>query len=332
MFSVDLSNSGISTVFESVPNLEHRESSSVDDSPLFIKPPGFRPNSLFVGRRDELAEVHKMLFNERRRSEGTSAVLLQCLPGGGKTHLARQYVYEHKEDFPGGIFWLQAKSLEQLAAGYWDIARKAALKTSSHEDVKSSEDPQGFIKLVRKWLNHRHDWLMILDGIHFNRDSDGLRQFIPDSTSTCLIYTSTEKSVGGDFHFMNPQVLRLPPLSARMAQRLLLLELNKKEPFSQDELRYSMDLVQAMQFLPLVIHAIAQRLKMTDEPLGRFARTYAAGPRLRDLGAYNSVVEQLKLLGCHEALNLIHILCFFSQQIPVEMIVLGEYVPFNRYS
>src|SRR2546423_9927882 len=94
----------------------------------FIKPPGFRPNSLFVGREAELTEMHKMLFDKKRRAEGTSAVLLQCLPGGGKTCLARQYVYAHREDFPGGIFWVRAKSKEQLAAGFSGISPKSGLQ------------------------------------------------------------------------------------------------------------------------------------------------------------------------------------------------------------
>jgi hypothetical protein len=264
-----------------------------------------------------------MLFDKKRRAEGTSAVLIQSMPGGGKTHLARQYVYEHKDDYPGGIFWLRAKSQSELAAGFWDIARKAALKPSmTNEDSKSLEDPQQFIEVVKKWLNHRHDWLMVLDGIHFD-DPDGLRRFIPDSRNTGLIYTSTEKSASGNYHFMNPQIIKLPLLSAREAQQLLLLELDKREPFSKDDLKNSMELVQAMGLLPVVIHVVAQRLKATDEPLSRFARSYASEPKLRGLGAYVAVVEQLKMLGAHEALNLIYILSFFSQHIPVEMIALG---------
>jgi len=39
------------------------------------------------------------------------------------------------------------------------------------------------------------------------------------------------------------------------------------------------------------------------------------------------VVDQLKILGAYEALNLMYILCFFSQHIPVEMIHLGEFLP-----
>jgi hypothetical protein len=117
--------------------------------------------------------------------------------------------------------------------------------------------------------------------------------------------------------------MKLPLLSAREAQRLLLLELDKKEPFMKDDLKYSMELVQSMGFLPVVIHAVAQRLKATDEPLGKFSRSFAAEPRLRALDAYTAVVDQLKVLGAYEALNLIYILCFFSSLIPVEMISLG---------
>ncbi|KAB8292912.1 hypothetical protein EYC80_007277 [Monilinia laxa] len=311
----DLSNS-VQTVASIEPN------NTDDSAEYFIKPPGFRPNSIFFGRREELIEMHKMLFDERRRAQGSSAVLIQCMPGGGKTHLARQYAFEHKHEFPGGVFWIRAKSEEEITAGFWQIARKAALKPSMvNEDPRVLDNPDQFVKLVKKWLNHRSHWLLILDGIHFD---DSLRRFIPDSTNTSIIYTSTEKSVSGDHHFMNPQILKLPALSAREAQHLLLRELDKKEPFLQDDLRYSMELVQAMQFLPVVIHVVSQRLKATDEPLARYARSYASAPKgLRELQAFTSVVEQLETLGAYETLNLIHILCFFSQHVPVEMIALG---------
>lgn len=265
-----------------------------------------------------------MLFDKKRRAEGTSAVLIQSMPGGGKSHLAREYVYRHRAEYPGGIFWLRAKSTAELALGFWDVARKAVLMNleDGNELGILEKDSDQYIPVVRRWFNHRRGWLMILDGIHFNETNE-LRKFIPDSIDTGLIYTSTEKSVSGNYLFMNPQVIKLPLLSAREAQRLLLLELDKKEPFSKDDLKNSMELVQSMGFLPVVIHAVAQRLKSTEEPLARFARNYVSEPRLRGLETYKDVVKQLKLLGASETLNLIYILCFFSQHIPVEMISLG---------
>jgi len=319
VFLVALSNSAIisTSMIQSVASIEPEKTSDA----YFIKPPGFRPNSLFVGRETELAEMHRMLFDKKRRAEGTSAVLLQCLPGGGKSCLARQYVYTHFNDFPGGIFWVRAKSQEQLAAGFWDIARKVALKPSANDNDVLPKDPQQFISVVTEWFGANHDWLLVLDGIQFDR-SEALRRFIPDSKNTSLIYTSTERGVGGDHHFMNPQVIRIPLLSAREAQQLFLLELDKKNP-TTDDLKNSMELVQRMGFLPLVIHAVAQRLKATEEPLAKFTRSYASGPKLRDLDTYKFIVEQLKFARAFEALNLMNVLCFFNQYIPVEMISLG---------
>ena len=302
------------------------ENSQTEDSQLFIKPSGgFRPNSLFVGRQDEILELHRMLSDSKRRAEGTSAVLIQSMPGGGKTHLAREYVYQYRSKYPGGIFWLRAKSMIELAAGYWEIARKAALLEfdTQPDDISIDEkESERYIRVVRKWLNKRRDWLMILDGIHFN-DASELQKFIPDSIETGLIYTSTEKSVSGNHLFMNPQIIKLPLLSAREAQRLLLLELDRREPFAQEDLKNAMQLVLAMEFLPVVIHSVAQRLKSTEEPLNKFARHYASDPGLRGLFSYKEVVRQLTLLGATETLNLIYIICFFSQHIPVELISLG---------
>ena len=289
----------------------------------FIKPQGFRPNSLFVGRQEELEKMHRMLFDRRRRAEGVAAVLLQCIPGGGKTHLAREYVYKHLQDFPGGVFWVTAKSLEQLEAGFWHIAATVALKPSSDGAAQVLRDAEDFVACVIDWFTTHHDWLLVLDGIHFEHNSE-LRKFIPDNTNSSLLYTSTERSVGGDHHFMNPEVIRVPLLSAREAQELFLKELGRKNP-TTDDLSEAMKLVQRMGFLPEVIHVAAKRLKSTQEPLAKFARAYASGPKLRALDTYVAVVEQLRKSGADEALNLISILAFFSSSIPVEMISLGEF-------
>lgn len=187
-------------------------------------------------------------------------------------------------------------------------------------DGESENTRSPFIIRVRNWFSRRQDWLLILDGINF---TDSMTKFMPDNSNTSIIFTSTENSTGADHHFLNPQLMKLPNLSAREAQMLMLLELDKVEPISNDDLRYSMALVHAMGFLPLVIHSTALRLKATDEPLSRFAKKYSADPKLSGLGTYREIVKSLKQLDAFEPLILIYLLCFFGQQIPVEMISLG---------
>jgi hypothetical protein len=299
--------------------------------PLFIHPEAFRPNSYFVGREDELKALHEMLMDRKRRSEGTSAVLIQCLPGGGKTHVARQYVFQHKDDYPGGVYWVRAKSRHELEYWFWRIARNEALRGGGsgigldRRDVDELRDPKKIVPIVRRWLNAQREWLVVFDGVQF--DIPGLHEFIPDARNTSLIYTSTERAVTGDPRFDNPQVMELGLLTAQQAQDLLLLEMERKRPWSADDRAMALELVQLMGRLPLMIHVAAQHLKATREPLARYLKSYRSRPKAGDLPAYKAVREQLENRGENAALNLISLLAFFDQHLPVEMLALGTCPP-----
>lgn len=295
--------------------------------PLFIVPKPFRPNSYFVGREAELDELHRKLMDPRRRSVGTSAVLIQCLPGGGKTHLARQYVFGHREDYPGGIYWVRAKSVQEMESWYWRIAKDEALRESMEDLAQQGfdelRDPRKIVDIVRKWFNSFEDWLLVFDGIHF--DELGLKRFIPDAKNTSIVFTSTERAVSGDYEFDNPQIMELGLLPVAEAQDLLLLEMEKRKPWTQDDRSRAHDLVELMGRLPLMIHVAAQHLKATREPLSKYLRSYKNRPRVGSLPAYRAVWDQLKGRGASAALNLMSILVFYDQHIPVEMLTLGAW-------
>ena len=267
-----------------------------------------------------------MLIDRGRRSQGTSAVLIQCLPGGGKTHLARQYVFQYRQHYPGGIYWVRAKSRQELEYWYWKMAKNEAVKKlASREEPRELGDPKKIVSIVRNWLNSFGDWLVVLDGVLF--DIPDLQEFIPDAKNTSLIYTSTERAVTGDYLFDNPQVMELGLLSAEEAQELLLLEMDKKKPWTQDDLARALELIQLMGRLPQMIHVAAQHLKATREPLSKYLRSYRSRPKAASLPAYKAVMDQLQDRGATAALNLMSILVFFDQHIPVEMLTLGAPLP-----
>ncbi|KAK4231930.1 hypothetical protein QBC38DRAFT_525734 [Podospora fimiseda] len=310
--------------------LKSREES--EQQPLFIHPEPFRPNSFFIGREDELRGLHEMLMDRKRRSEGTSAVLIQCLPGGGKTHLARQYVFQHMDDYPGGVYWVRAKSKPEMEYWFWRIAKNEALRDLFPEQQQQQQqnnpevddkphNPQKIVQTVRRWLNTQPDWLIVFDGVQF--DTPGLLEFIPDARNTSMIYTSTERSVTGDPRFDNPRVMELGLLTPNQATDLLLLEMDKKLPWSQDDRVKALALVQLMGRLPLMIHVAAQHLKATREPLSRYLASYRSRPKAGSLLAYKAVRDQLENRGETAALNLISLIVFFDQHVPVEMISLG---------
>lgn len=291
-----------------------------------------------MGRQQELQELHVKLTDKKKRAEGTSAVLIQCLPGGGKTHLARQYVFEHRADYPGGIYWVRAKSITEMEQFYWKIARNEALGHLLQKPVDNAPNAAGqridqdcyksqnIVDTVRSWFNSFDQWLLIFDGIHF--DAPGIRQFIPDAKNTSLIYTSIQHSATGMYEFDNPQIIELGLLDAEDAQNLLLEEMEKKKPWTQDARARALELVLLMGRLPLMIHVAARHLKATREPLSKYLRTYQARPRAGQLPAYRAVYSELDKRGAHAALNLMSILAFYDQLIPVGMITLGEpYLP-----
>ncbi|KAF5006924.1 hypothetical protein FDECE_6729 [Fusarium decemcellulare] len=292
------------------------------NEPIFVHPERFRPNSFFKGREHELNELHEMLMDKKRQKDGTSAVLIWSVPGGGKTHLAREYAFKHRHNYPGGVFWVRAKAPEDLEDGFLRIAKHAISRGEIEiQDEEVLQDLNKVIPLVRDWLNRSEKWLLILDGgLH---DTPDLADCVPDAPNTSMILTSTDTSIAGDHKFNNPQKLELGPLDEEAAQTLLLEEMDRKRPWTQDDLARAREVAQLTECLPLAIHAAAGQMRATREPLSKYIRSYRKRPRAGGLGAYKAVREKLEERGETAALNLMYLLSFFGGRVPVEMLALG---------
>lgn len=305
----------------SMPSLE--EPRPRPAHPLVIHPYRIRPNAHFKGRQNELAELHRNLKNETRRRIGTSAVLLQSLPGGGKSHLARQYVYLYGHEYRGGIYWIPSRSEQEMEEAFWKIAKAKTMHEFEAEPWKRELlDPKNMVETVRNWFESFDDWLIVFDGIHFDAPQE--RRFIPGTKNTSVLYTSTNRAAHGDHKFENPVLLELGRLSQHDARELLLEEMGKTPEFSANDLTQAGQAVDLMDRLPSMIHMAGQHLKVTREPLVKYINSFRDRRNAGTLDAYKSVREELNRRGEIEALNLVYILCFFAQNIPVEMVVLGR--------
>ncbi|CAK7228384.1 hypothetical protein SCUCBS95973_006863 [Sporothrix curviconia] len=261
------------------------DASTARPGPLFLHPEKFRPNSYFIGRTKELEELHQKLTDSTRRSEGTSAVVIQSLPGGGKTHLARQYVFQRRSDYPGGIYWVRAKSISEMEEFFWLIAKNGALRnvvekmTDNDPDVsgdtsgsqKEVVNPHNIVDIVRAWFSSFDQWLLVFDGIDFN--TPDIDRFIPDAKNTSIIYTSIQSNVTGRYRFDNPQIMRLGMLSSAEARDLLLTEMERRKPWKEEDQAQALDIVKRMGYLPLMVHTAALHIKATQEPLSKYLRT-----------------------------------------------------------
>lgn len=282
-------------------------------------PPGFRANTFFVGMDKEMQALNKRLFDHRRH-DGTACVVLHGQAGGGKSHLARQYVNKNRKQFSGGIFWILAKLKEERLQAFWEIYQKVVARESPELCV--SEDHLDFVQIVKSWFEERHEWLIVFDGVVVDKDADviELQSFVPDSKNSSIIYISLGQNLERRQRLLRPHPIKVPPLKEEDARKLLFKELHIKKP-TEAEIKRATELVRKIGGLPLAIDAISHRLADTHEPLTKYnIKSYSADPTMG--GTYHKILKDLERRHV-EAWNLIHILCFYGQHIPVEMVHLG---------
>ncbi|KAL8789099.1 MAG: hypothetical protein Q9213_001362 [Squamulea squamosa] len=260
----------------------------------------------------ELQKLDQRLFDKRRR-DGTACVLLHGQPGGGKSHLARQYVNKHRKKFAGGVFWI----------AYEAIFQKAVARESPDASTKLNESGSSFVDSVKAWFETRQEWLLIFDGLTVDTDADltEFARFVPDSRNSSLIFVSRQSNLASKQRLLRPYAIRVPVLKVDDARKLLLKELHIKKP-SPEEIQSANKLVKEIDCLPLAINAVSHRINDFREPLVRYSmKSFSANPKLE--GTYNQILDDLQRQGHMEAWSLINILAFFGQHVPVEMLHLG---------
>ncbi|KAJ5132794.1 hypothetical protein N7448_006952 [Penicillium atrosanguineum] len=310
----DIDHSGVLTSSQ----ISHR------DPPLFVAPPGFHPNATFYGMEKELEVLHSRLFKVRTRADRTMAVLISGVPGSGKTHLARQYVFAQRENYPGGIFWIDAKSRESSYKCFWEIAQAATLIDHKETHDPAYQKTQSYVNAVRNWLQTRHEWLMVFDGVSFDHDDDinEFRPFLPWNKRCSIIYTSVDATLRKKQRLYEPYCLSMPRMRVEDACKLLFKDLGIKNA-TQEQIHKATELVGYYECLPLAIHAIGHRLNATGKPIERYRVKYQVTDK-KLAEPFLGIMNDLYRLHHRQALNLINLLAFLGHHVPVGLINLGK--------
>ncbi|KAL9018684.1 MAG: hypothetical protein Q9185_003998 [Variospora sp. 1 TL-2023] len=270
----------------------------------------------------ELQELDRRLF-DRRRHDGTACVLIHGQPGGGKSHLARQYVNKNRKKFSGGVFWIVSHLKEERDQAFESIYQKAVARESPGNTTRINKGGQSFVESVKAWFESRHEWLIVFDGVTSETDNDLTEwaKFVPDSQNSSLIYISRQRNLDSKQRLLRPHAIRIQALKADDARKLLFKELQIKKP-TEEEIEHGLKLVKQVDCLPLAIDAISHRIADTHEPLLRYSvKSFSSNHKLAV--TYNQILDDIQRLGHMEAWNLINVLAFYGQHVPVEMLHLG---------
>lgn len=160
-------------------------------------------NPYFCGREEELQAIAARL-NE---TNSTGGLALSGAGGVGKTQLALEYTYLHREKYRY-IFWVSAETRETLHAAYNDIAELLTLPE------KGQQEQRRIIEAVTHWLEMNTSWLLILD---FVGEQALLKDFLPGPCNGHILLTTRANTSGKLVRH-----LRVKTLTLQQSSRLIL--------------------------------------------------------------------------------------------------------------
>ncbi|CAG7918386.1 unnamed protein product [Penicillium olsonii] len=301
-------------------------SNNGNNPPFFVAPPGFHPNATFFGMQKELEVLHNRLFTTAARAKRTMAILISGVPGSGKTHLARQYVFTQRDCYPGGIFWIDSKSREASYKCFWEIAQAASLIEKRETTDADLNPAQTYVNEVRNWLQNRQDWLLVFDGITFSDENEInlFRNFLPWNKNCSIIYTSVDTTLRKKQRLYEPYCLMISRLHVEDACKLLFKDLGITRP-TPEQIVKATRIVEHYECLPLAIHAIGHRLNATGKPIEKYhLKSQVTDKKLAE--PFLSIMNDLFRLKQEQALRLINLLSFLGHQVPVGLLDLGRSV------
>jgi tetratricopeptide (TPR) repeat protein len=228
----------------------------------------FPRNPFFSGRKQELADLRGQLQQH-------SATAVSGLGGIGKTQLAFEYAFRHRQDYQF-ILWVNAGSLETLNASYSGLARLLNL----HE--KDAREQETVVQAVKTWLETRTNWLLILDNLDeptvlFPADEAGQpRQrspFLPVVPRGHVLITTRQAdltAVGlGIVHSLAVGVF-----TREQGASFLLRRANLLASSTAEEREQAGQITQELGGLPLALDQAGAYLAATGESLSGYLRLY----------------------------------------------------------
>lgn len=198
----------------------------------------------FFGRGELLASVRLQLARRGRSA-------LSGLGGVGKTQTALEYAKRYGEEYPSGVFWVNAESSSTLTTGFVQVAKALALPEAA------DDDHERLVRAALEWLNANDGWLLILDNAE---DREVLRGFVPDGNVGNVLITSRERvfqEVG------IPRALDVPDLAADESLHFLRLRTGR-EAVAGEEIAAAAELSAELGHLPLALEQAAAYIAETD--------------------------------------------------------------------
>ena len=238
-------------------------------------------NTDFTGRGALFEEIEKRLTGGQGKS--TSQVILAGMSGVGKTQIASEYAYRNREKY--NVIWsLQANSMDD---GLYQLAQ--GLDIVDINQVTSEFDVKKIASSIRKSLQKRSDWLLVIDNAQEQSDiRECIKRYFPRTGGHIIVTTLNSNW---------PEALIVEQLVDAESMTLLKKSSGKKEgPLSQTEQRAARTIVTRLGGLPLALSQAGAWIKQDRSMTFAKYLDYFDGPRVRrELWKNDPVAATLRL-------------------------------------
>ncbi|WP_414623938.1 DUF2225 domain-containing protein [Calothrix sp. CCY 0018] len=210
-------------------------------------------NPNFVGRTDELENVHKELYQHTNNRVAISSV--SGMGGVGKTELAIQYAQKYYDDYSGGICWLNVRDTNLAAEIIQFIQLKMGLEVPQ-KDIQ--ENPLTLEEQVawcwKNWQPPEGLVLVILDDVTEYKD---IKKLLPriDNQRFKLLITTRQRRL--DTNLID---IPLDVLYESEALSLLRSILGEDDSRIDRELETAKELCKWLGYLPLGLELVGRYL------------------------------------------------------------------------
>ena len=192
-------------------------------------------------------------------------VALTGLGGIGKTQIAAEYAYRHREDYTA-ILWIKAETQETLISDLAAIAEQLSLPES-----KAAEQVQA-VAAVQRWLSTYSDWLLILD----NADDLALiRDLVPVGAIGHRLLTTRNPATGALARPLSVQAMMLEEGALFLLRRAgHILPETTLDKVSAREKRSAQALVETLGGLPLALDQAGAYIEEMQVSLDEYKDLY----------------------------------------------------------
>lgn len=223
----------------------------------------YKHNPYFIGREEILQSLRQRLVSGAKATALTQ--FISGLGGVGKTQVAIEFAHRYGEHYEA-VLWITADSLEVATAGLLQLATQVL-------GLPEQQEAGQQITQVTRWLQKRHDWLLILDNVEDPQAI--LSTFVPSKHKGSVLITTRRRDVG---RLAQSEVL--PLLSEDEAVLFLLRRsgcIAQNEPVTEaspDDFLLARKLCQLLDRLPLALDQAGAYIAENGGSLQRYIDLY----------------------------------------------------------